>query len=175
MTTSIDEKLLKFRKTQPRQEEKADAKSSTLLASSQTRLKWFLERFNFKKMFQSNAQTSISIRENENDVDYEKEEEDSDEVEEREPLKIYVFKLMLKFLLWSTLFALFVRFEFGLVYFVVSLLVLIYLNTSKRSKRQRRRQGELSAYSVFNRNVERIQGTITAEQLQSNLMGGGLF
>ena len=178
MTTSIDEKLLKFRKTQPRQEEKADAKSSTLLASTQTRLKWFLEKFNFKKMFQSKSTaqtTSISIRENENDVDYEEEEEDSDEVEEREPLKIYVFKLMLKFLLWSTLFALFVRFEFGLVYFVVSLLVLIYFNTSKRSKRQRRRQGELSAYSVFNRNVERIQGTITAEQLQSNLMGGGLF
>jgi Flp pilus assembly protein TadB len=173
MTTNIDEKLLKFRKTQPCQEEKEGAKS-TLLASTQTRLKWFLEKFNFKKMTQSksNVQTSISIKENENDVDY---EEDNDEVEETESLKFYIFKLMLKFLLWSTLFALFVRFEFGLVYFVLSLLVLIYLNTSKRSKRKRRRQGELSAYSVFNRNVERIQGTITAEQLQSNLMGGGLF
>jgi hypothetical protein len=55
MTANIDEKLLKFRKTQPRQEENEVAKSSTLLASTQTRLKWFLEKLNLKKMSQSQS------------------------------------------------------------------------------------------------------------------------
>ena len=86
-------------------------------------------------------------------------------------LKIYIAKLVLKFLLWSVLFAIFLRFEFGAVYFVVSLLVIIYFNTGKR----KRKSGQLSAYSVFNPNVERIHGTVTAEQLQNGIIGGGLF
>lgn len=88
-------------------------------------------------------------------------------VDDSESLKLKIIKLSLKFLLWAILFAIFIRFEFGVVYLVVSLLVIIYLNTGVRKKK-----GHLSAYSVFNPNLERIEGTVTAEQLQKNLMGG---
>ena len=171
----IDEKLLKFRQTKTNRDttkEQTVVWPTSRLTNIQNLIK---DKFKFKKMNHSAKQNdSILIKD-----DQEEEEEDDEEVEpeNEETLKRYIFKLFLKFALWSTLFALFIRFEFGLVYFVVSLLVIIYLNTSNRRRgtRMKRRKGELSAYSVFNKNVERIQGTITAEQLQNNLMGGGLF
>jgi hypothetical protein len=76
----------------------------------------------------------------------------------------FLFKLTLKVALWFVLFAIFIRLEFGLVYLVTSLLIVIYLNT-----RNKRRKNEISAYSVFNPNLERIDGTFTAEQMEKNL------
>jgi len=59
---------------------------------------------------------------------------------------------------------------FGAVFFCISLLVFICLNLSDR----RRRKGELSAYSVFNPGCQQLEGTVTAEKLQSNLVFGGI-
>ena len=97
------------------------------------------------------------------------EDNDADDVQHKNPqeFKIYLTKLMLKILLWIILFAIFIKLEFGVVYFVISLIVIICLNTSNRKKK-----GKLSAYSVFNPNVERIQGTLTPEQIEKSLIGG---
>nr|XP_056709677.1 SAYSvFN domain-containing protein 1 [Euleptes europaea] len=77
----------------------------------------------------------------------------------------------LKFLLWLVLLGLFVELEFGLPYFVLSMFYWIYVGTRGPRERQ---NGEKSAYSVFNPGCEAIQGTLTAEQLERELLYGSL-
>jgi hypothetical protein len=96
----------------------------------------------------------------------ENEDDLTNQAEIEENFKTRITRIGLKVLLWLILFAIFVRIEFGVVYVVVSSLVLIYLNTNKR-----KRQG-VSAYSVFNPNVERLPGQLTAEQLEQSLIRG---
>ncbi|XP_066467719.1 SAYSvFN domain-containing protein 1 [Tiliqua scincoides] len=72
----------------------------------------------------------------------------------------------LKFLLWLVLLGLFVELEFGLPYFVLSMFYWIYVGTRSPSERK---NGERSAYSVFNPGCEAIQGTLTAEQFEREL------
>uniref|UniRef100_A0A6J0SWI7 SAYSvFN domain-containing protein 1 n=1 Tax=Pogona vitticeps TaxID=103695 RepID=A0A6J0SWI7_9SAUR len=73
----------------------------------------------------------------------------------------------LKFLLWLVLLGLFVELEFGLVYFVLSMFYWIYVGTRGPGERQ---TGEKSAYSVFNPGCEAIEGTLTAEQFERELL-----
>nr|XP_002130031.1 SAYSvFN domain-containing protein 1 [Ciona intestinalis] len=75
---------------------------------------------------------------------------------------------VLKLVLWLILFGLFVELEFGMVFCILSAFVFIYFNTSTN----RRRSNELSAYSVFNKNCERLDGTFTAEQFERELRHG---
>lgn len=63
---------------------------------------------------------------------------------------------------------LFVRIEFGAVFFVCSALYFIFTNLRNIP----RKPGELSAYSVFNPNCESIDGTLKAEQFESELRYG---
>jgi hypothetical protein len=78
--------------------------------------------------------------------------------------------LGLKVLLWLCLGKFFIEIGFGAVYFVVSCSYLMYTNTQTEP----RRRGQLSAYSVFNPNQERLDGTFTAEQFEKELrMGAG--
>ena len=78
--------------------------------------------------------------------------------------------LGLKVLLWLCLWKFFIEVGFGAVYFVVSCSYLMYKNTQTEP----RRRGELSAYSVFNPNQERLEGTFTAEQFEKELrLGAG--
>lgn len=72
--------------------------------------------------------------------------------------------MILKFLLWLTLWGLFVELQFGAVFFAISVLLFIYVNTRTGPKDKRP-----SAYSVFNKDCERIHGTLTAEQLQKQM------
>uniref|UniRef100_F6RAW5 SAYSvFN domain-containing protein n=2 Tax=Ornithorhynchus anatinus TaxID=9258 RepID=F6RAW5_ORNAN len=78
----------------------------------------------------------------------------------------YVLTL-LKVLLWLVLLGLFVELEFGLPYFVLSLFYWIYVGTRGPGEKK---EGEWSAYSVFNPGCEAIQGTLTAEQLERQLL-----
>ena len=55
--------------------------------------------------------------------------------------------------------------EFGAVYFMLSTMFIMYYGMRKRS----RKPGELSAYSVFNRNVQRITGTFMAKPLEQQM------
>ena len=78
--------------------------------------------------------------------------------------KHFKINLILKFVLWLILFIIFIKLEFGLVYFIISLIVAIYLNTSKTKKK-----GVLSAYSVFNPNLERLNGTFTSDHVEKSI------
>ncbi|XP_078090850.1 SAYSvFN domain-containing protein 1 [Mustelus asterias] len=73
---------------------------------------------------------------------------------------------ILKFLLWLVLLGLFIELEFGLVYFVLSMFYWIYVGTRDSG---RKKQGEVSAYSVFNPGCKAIEGSLTAEQFEREL------
>ncbi|GAB1862728.1 hypothetical protein CAJAP_03807 [Camponotus japonicus] len=75
---------------------------------------------------------------------------------------------LLYFLLWITLYAIALKYEFGAVYFVLSALLFICLNTRSGPKRR----GEPSAYSVFNPNCEAIEGTLDASQFEREIRYG---
>ena len=79
-----------------------------------------------------------------------------------------VYLTLLKILLWALLWGFFIEVGFGAVFFITSLLYLII--TSLRGSR--RKPWEPSAYSVFNRNFEAIEGTLSAEQFERELRYG---
>ncbi|XP_044004427.1 SAYSvFN domain-containing protein 1 [Aphidius gifuensis] len=76
---------------------------------------------------------------------------------------------LLYLLLWITVYLIALQVEFGAVYFIISALFFIWINTRSEKKKK----GEISAYSVFNPNCEAIQGTINIEQLEKQ-MGYGV-
>lgn len=59
---------------------------------------------------------------------------------------------------------------FGAVFFALSALIAIFLNTTKNDKKK----NVLSAYSVFNPQCTPIQGSADPKQLERELMFGGL-
>jgi len=83
-------------------------------------------------------------------------------------LRLLLHPTFLKVILWLILWGLFIELEFGAVYFVVSSLYIIYANTRTGPKAD----GSLSAYSVFNPNYERLEGTFTSEQFEKELRYG---
>ena len=60
----------------------------------------------------------------------------------------------------------FIKIEFGAVFFLVSAILLMTSNLGKR------KAGEASAYSVFNENCEAIDGTLTAQQFEREIRHG---
>ncbi|XP_024059233.2 SAYSvFN domain-containing protein 1 [Terrapene carolina triunguis] len=76
---------------------------------------------------------------------------------------------LLKFLLWLVLLGLAAELQFGLPCFVLSLFYWLYAGMRGPGER---RPGERSAYSVFNPGCQAIQGTLTAEQLERELLYG---
>ena len=75
---------------------------------------------------------------------------------------------ILKVAFWFSLWMFFIKIEFGAVFFAVSLILILYFSmTNSRDK------NDLSAYSVFNENFERLDGTFTAEQFDKSLRRGG--
>ena len=79
-----------------------------------------------------------------------------------------VYVTLLKILLWGLLWGFFIEVGFGAVFLITSLLYFII--TSLRGSR--RKPWEPSAYSVFNRNFEAIEGTLSAEQFERELRYG---
>lgn len=95
----------------------------------------------------------------------------NEHLEETEPLTLPSGKydwllFILKLLLWVLLWAIFIELQFGAVFFAISALLFIYWNT----RTNKTNSTTLSAYSVFNPNCERLQGTLTAEQLEQVLL-----
>lgn len=72
---------------------------------------------------------------------------------------------LIYFLIWATLFAIAVELKFGSVFFMLSLLIGICVNTRVKPKGKK----EISAYSVFNENCESIDGTFKAEMFEKQL------
>jgi len=95
--------------------------------------------------------------------------DDSEVKESTKDFRLYWLKKFLKASVWLLLWGFFVSIEFGLVYFVCSCLFFIVLSMRGGKKRK---SGALSAYSVFNKNFEVIDGTFTAEQFERELRHG---
>ncbi|VDN56196.1 unnamed protein product [Dracunculus medinensis] len=72
--------------------------------------------------------------------------------------------LIFLFVLWVIGLIFFIYHEFGFVFLLFSLFILIFVNLGQR------KENEPSAYSVFNPNCERILGTLTAEQFENELL-----
>ncbi|XP_013192132.2 SAYSvFN domain-containing protein 1 [Amyelois transitella] len=85
-----------------------------------------------------------------------------------ETWRYFTIKWSLYSLTWLTLYYFFLKLQFGAVFFVISALVGIYLNTRTRPKKK----GEVSAYSVFNENCVSIDGTLKAEQFEREIRYG---
>ena len=79
-----------------------------------------------------------------------------------------MYMTLLKALLWLLLWGFFVEVGFGAIFFITSLLyfIIVSLRGSKR------RPWEPSAYSVFNKDFESIEGTLSAEQFERELRYG---
>ncbi|XP_012671183.1 SAYSvFN domain-containing protein 1 [Clupea harengus] len=73
---------------------------------------------------------------------------------------------VLKVLLWLVLLGLFSELDFGLPFFLISLFYWLYEGLRAPTER---RQGELSAYSVFNPDCQPLLGALTAEQLEGEM------
>ncbi|KAI9578206.1 uncharacterized protein LOC119640872 [Glossina fuscipes] len=78
-------------------------------------------------------------------------------------LKYTLWSLYLLF--WITLYFIAIELQFGTVYLMLSILVGIYCNTRTGPKKP----DEISAYSVFNKNCESIDGTLKAEQFEREM------
>jgi len=76
-----------------------------------------------------------------------------------------------KAVLWLMLWALFIVCEFGAIFFIVSLICFVWMNTGTKP----REPGVPSAYSIFNDNCERIDGTFTSEQFENELRHGAFL
>jgi len=74
--------------------------------------------------------------------------------------------LVVKFMVWLCLQVVFVKIEFGAVFFLFTGVFLMLTNMSKR------RHDQMSAYSVFNPNCEAIDGTLTAQQFEREIRHG---
>ena len=85
---------------------------------------------------------------------------------ESEKTKMSDLKKLIIILIWIYFYKLFIEWEFGIIYFLCTIIVLIFTNLGKR------KPGELSAYSVFNPNFEQLPGTLTSDMIQ-NGMGFG--
>ncbi|KAH8256315.1 hypothetical protein KR032_000634 [Drosophila birchii] len=72
------------------------------------------------------------------------------------------------FLFWVTLNVIAIELKFGLVFLMFSALFGIYFNTRTGP----RKRNEMSAYSVFNKNCESIDGTLKAEQFEREIRYG---
>lgn len=69
------------------------------------------------------------------------------------------------FAFWVTLYIIAIELQFGIVFLMFSALAGIYLNTRTGP----RKRNEISAYSVFNKNCESIDGTLKAEQFEREI------
>lgn len=91
-----------------------------------------------------------------------------DSVDQSQCTMLRIVTYLLYFLLWGTLYIIAIQYEFGAVYFILSTLIFICLNTRSKPKKS----GELSAYSVFNPNCKAIEGTLDASQFEREIRYG---
>ena len=75
-------------------------------------------------------------------------------------------------MIWVCFLIVFIKLEFALVYLATSAFALIYLNLGNEASKTGRREGNMSAYSVFNPGCESIDGTLTAQQFEREIRHG---
>jgi hypothetical protein len=92
-----------------------------------------------------------------------KEIKEAKEEKNKPKTPINPIKLLAIICVWIFLFRQFINWGFGSVFISASILVLIFANLGKR------KPWELSAYSVFNRNFERLPGTLNLNDIQPGI------
>ncbi|KAB0799792.1 hypothetical protein PPYR_07672 [Photinus pyralis] len=83
---------------------------------------------------------------------------------------LQIVTYILYFILWGTVYLIFIKLQFGIIYLIISALIGIYLNTRTSPKKR----NEVSAYSVFNENCKSIDGTLKAEQFEKEIRFGAI-
>jgi len=78
------------------------------------------------------------------------------------------FTWFIYFCFWATCYMIAIELKFGTVYLLFSALFGIYFNTGTGP----RPKNEVSAYSVFNKNCEAIDGTLKPEQFEREIRYG---
>jgi hypothetical protein len=74
---------------------------------------------------------------------------------------------MVKIFMWFLGWILFTHVEFGSLWIILSLFGLIFSNLGKK------KEGDLSAYSVFNDGFQQLLGTMNAEQFDNEIRNRG--
>lgn len=104
---------------------------------------------------------------------YEKDEDPADDVvsnySDDTSLNCWTYKDLARYAiylsLWVVGYYFFILYQFGIVYFIMSCLIGMYLNTRTGPKSK----SEVSAYSVFNENCHSINGTLKGEQFEREM------
>ncbi|ERL92292.1 SAYSvFN domain-containing protein 1 [Dendroctonus ponderosae] len=151
---------------------RARKKREALINHYKARVKNMLPSFLSKKdepeLPDPSEETSRSLLEVASPLD--EPEDCCSEPEEPQPFTtIDYVRYLLYFLLWVTTYALFIQLQFGTVFLIVSGLMGIFLNTRTGPKKA----NEISAYSVFNKNCEKIDGTLDGEKMTQQMLYGG--
>ncbi|XP_033216966.1 SAYSvFN domain-containing protein 1 [Belonocnema kinseyi] len=159
----MDTKLATYRNKKRKKE---------MIESAKSKLKEFLllwKRF-FIKSPETKAEAEDLVKLQPQDSDDQESIQSEESIEAPPPENSLVTWTIyfLYFLLWATLYALALRLEFGAVYFILSSFYLIWANTRSGPKKE----GEISAYSVFNPDCQSIDGTLKAEQFEREIMFG---
>ncbi|XP_013115712.1 uncharacterized protein LOC106093233 [Stomoxys calcitrans] len=92
----------------------------------------------------------------------------NDKIVAVDPTSDKKFKYLLRAVylaLWITVYIIAIELQFGIVYLMMSALLAIYLNTRTGPKKN----NEISAYSVFNKDCISIDGTLKAEQFEREM------
>lgn len=123
------------------------------------RLKEFMARLKFQLLLQNLEPEDLDTQSESTDTDI----IDTTSSHSRSWLTYCTW--LIYFLILATLYAIAVELKFGSVYFMLSLLIGICINTRVKPKGKK----EVSAYSVFNENCEAIDGTFKAEMFEKQL------
>ncbi|XP_063696520.1 SAYSvFN domain-containing protein 1 [Culicoides brevitarsis] len=159
----MEKKLEKYRKQQKRNElyENFKAKVTKVFSFKRNKMKQ-----DDDLVIQMTDDTNFDQKKQPDDVSEAETEEILETMPQEKRTAFDYFVYFVYFLLYVTLYAIAVQLKFGIVFFMLSLLFFIYFfGTSTR----RRAKNEPSAYSVFNPNVESIDGTLKAEQFEREI------
>jgi len=136
-----------------------------------------LEKDKFERLHESSSEEEAGIEVVESGEDGEgllwtSEEEEAVEGETNKPdyssTNLKYFTWFIYFCFWATCYMIAIELKFGMVYLLFSALFGIYFNTRTGP----RPRNEVSAYSVFNKNCEAIDGTLTPEQFEREIRYG---
>ncbi|KAJ8723744.1 hypothetical protein PYW07_007724 [Mythimna separata] len=107
----------------------------------------------------------LSDGENDNEITIETKDDNDKQIRR---CRFCISRSIVYLIIWTFTWGIFLHYQFGAVYFVISALIAIYLNTRTRPKRE----GEVSAYSVFNKNCASIEGSLNPEQFEREIRYG---
>jgi len=158
---------MKFEETKNKLEEYRKKKLEEEIQSSRRQLIWDLVTLQpVRRNLTRNKKADESEEKDENKPP--EDQEDDEETKDRTWSRIDYAIFFVKFLVWACIQMIFVKIEFGAVFFIVSCILFMTSNLGKR------KSGEASAYSVFNENCEALDGTFSGQQFDQQLRRGGM-